>query len=300
MSKTIMEWCEYNKKPLYLNNVTKELYENMYKGELTCIEGCEAKIKFTERKNGFKFFSTWNKEGTKHNKDCPFYVKYTGKGGRKRLKEDNENSLNKISEQQIENSIKRKFEDLKKEYKKDTKEEKTKSTYYIENTGDKKVSTLIDEENNVDNTVKQYITSVNAEFINSTYLGLRKRVIGYISNAKYEYDNNKIYGYLNLRNEGHNVSAYFPEAFFNDETQVSDTNFKRFIDIVSHEIYAKKNKLTVVCFGEIKNKKKDKKAFNINIIKEPHFLINEMSFNAILNNGYIKKFEIAKNICTSK
>ena len=44
-------------------------YEAKYKGYLTCIKGCQARIKFTQRKkNDIKFFSTWNKEGNLHEK----------------------------------------------------------------------------------------------------------------------------------------------------------------------------------------------------------------------------------------
>ena len=70
---------------LYCKELDKEDYDSKYKGHLTCINGCEARIKFTQRKNNYKFFSTWNKEGKVHNKDCPYYVEYKGKKGREKL-----------------------------------------------------------------------------------------------------------------------------------------------------------------------------------------------------------------------
>ena len=48
------------KKDSYCGDLDKNDYETKYKGHLTCIKGCPAKIKFTERKNNVKFFSTWN------------------------------------------------------------------------------------------------------------------------------------------------------------------------------------------------------------------------------------------------
>ena len=43
-------------------HAVKNEYERKYKCKLNCIKGCNARIKFTERKNNIKFFSTWNKE----------------------------------------------------------------------------------------------------------------------------------------------------------------------------------------------------------------------------------------------
>ena len=50
-------------KPIHCQDLDKNDYETKYKGHLTCIKGCNARIKYTERKNNVKFFSTWNKEG---------------------------------------------------------------------------------------------------------------------------------------------------------------------------------------------------------------------------------------------
>lgn len=73
------------KKEIYCGDLDKNDYETKYKGHLTCIKGCPAKIKFTERKNNVKFFSTWNKEGHLHKEGCPYHVDYKGKVGRKSL-----------------------------------------------------------------------------------------------------------------------------------------------------------------------------------------------------------------------
>ena len=74
-----------SKKKIYCENLEKNEYEAKYKGYLTCIKGCQARIKFTQRKNDIKFFSTWNKEGNLHEKSCPYHVDYKGKMGRKKL-----------------------------------------------------------------------------------------------------------------------------------------------------------------------------------------------------------------------
>ena len=62
-----------SKKKIYCENLEKNEYEAKYKGYLTCIKGCQARIKFTQRKNDIKFFSTWNKEGNLHENSCPYH-----------------------------------------------------------------------------------------------------------------------------------------------------------------------------------------------------------------------------------
>ena len=73
-------------KPIHCEDLDKNDYETKYKGHLTCIKGCKARIKYTERKNNVKFFSTWNKEGDLHDEGCPYHVDYKGKRGRAKLK----------------------------------------------------------------------------------------------------------------------------------------------------------------------------------------------------------------------
>ena len=51
-------------KPIYVQNMEKDVYENVYKGNLTCIHGCEARIKFTERKNGKRKQGNCNRSGS--------------------------------------------------------------------------------------------------------------------------------------------------------------------------------------------------------------------------------------------
>lgn len=42
-------------KVISCKELEKNDYETKYKGKLTCIKGCKARIKFTERKNNIKF-----------------------------------------------------------------------------------------------------------------------------------------------------------------------------------------------------------------------------------------------------
>ena len=100
---------------IYCNDLDKEDYDSKYKGHLTCINGCKARVKFTQRKNNIKFFSTWNKEGKLHNKDCPYFVEYKGVKGRQKL-----NAYYKsieLDDDTIFNRIKRKYNELHRSIK---------------------------------------------------------------------------------------------------------------------------------------------------------------------------------------
>lgn len=288
MANVIMEWClsniEEDNKAIYVQNMEKDVYENVYKGNLTCIHGCEARIKFTERKNGIKFYSTWNKEGNKHKENCEFHVNYKGKAGRKRLIAEEEKR--QITEQQIENAIDRKIKNLKIKNTNENGGKKNQSTNKIEDTGIGvgKISSGNGEATEL-GAKRENVTSIESSLINSTYVERRKCVYGMIKNVQYEYsDSGELYGYLNLDNDYHKVSVYFPPAFYNEEYSDKEKLIK-FMEILAKEINEKK--IMVVCFGKIKNKKNKKDEFNIHVINPLHIKINEMSVDRILQNRCI-------------
>lgn len=292
MANIKMDWCLKNtndkKEPVYIENMEKDAYEQEYKGKLTCIHGCDAKIKFTERKNGIKFYSTWNKEGDKHRGDCEFHVKYKGKVGRKRLMSDEEKR--QITEEQIENAIERKIRSLKYKYVEVNGDKDNQGTNSVVNTGTERVKVSSGEGESTDiNSKRENVTSIESSLINSTYIDRRKCVYGHINNVQYEYsESNELYGYLNLENEHHKVSVYFPPAFYNNEDSNED-ELKKLMDILKEEINIKKKKAMVVCFGKITYKKKKHSEFNINVINPIHIKINEMSINEILIAKSIKE-----------
>lgn len=294
MANVKMHWCLRNnddkRKPVYIENMEKDTYEQEYKGKLTCIHGCDARIKFTERKNGIKFYSTWNKEGDKHSEDCEFHVKYKGKVGRKRLMADEEKR--QMTEDQIKNAIERKIKNLKYKYIEVNGGKENQATNSVENTGVEREKVSSGNGESTDsNSKRENITSIEASLINSTYIDRRKCVYGVIDNVQYEYsESNELYGYLNLQNEYNKVSVYFPPAFYNDEYSTED-ELKRLMDILKEEINNKDKKIIVVCFGKITNKKNKHDEFNINVINPLHIKINEMSIKQILINKSIKEID---------
>ena len=289
MSKVKMEWCKYEGLNKNSQTMSKESYKEKYRGNLTCIHGCEARIKFTEKNNGSKFYSTWNNEGNKHKDSCEFHVNYNGKAGRKRLIIDE--NKKEITEDQIRNAIIRNFKELKKIYNKINNGEEAQSTNLIENLGNKNIAKLTDKEGSVSNvTGRTNVITIEADTINSTYNEIRKCVVGIGKNIQF-YDEAMPYGYLNLKSEYYDVATYFPEAFFADNN-ISVTDFKKISDIINKEIKEHNRKITVICFGKITNKKKKKNDYNINVISPDHIMINEMALNDILISGKIKELNI--------
>ncbi|WP_411167758.1 hypothetical protein ACH36K_11440 [Clostridium sp. MB05] len=294
MAKIKMEWSlgeiDEKIKPIHVENMEKDVYESKYKGTLTCIHGCDARIKFTERKNKITFYSTWNGEGAKHNEYCEFHVKYKGKAGRKKLVAEEKNR--EISDEQIERAIDRKIKNLKQTYNGENGGEKNQGTYLIENLGEKNVAISVDS-NEISKKSERgaYVTSIEASLINQTYLDRRKCVFGVIKSIEYRYsDNNELYGYANLVNDKYQISAYLPPSFYRDN-YIDEINFKNALDILKEEINNKHKFAMVVCFGRIGNKKDSKKDYNINIIKPMHIKINEMTLEEILRKKSIKEIK---------
>jgi hypothetical protein len=183
MEETKIKWALYHNgetiQNVHYTDLDEDLYLQKYKGNLTCINGCEAKMKFTERKDGTKFFSTWNGEGRLHEEEiCPFHVKYKDNVGRKQLEEVHEKL--DLSDKQIENSIRSKFRALKdKSSEKKDGGETTRNTKYK---GKGSASVYSDS----GKTSSEYkgrirIGSLDANLITDDYINLRKCIFGKIN-----------------------------------------------------------------------------------------------------------------------
>ncbi|MBU3203726.1 hypothetical protein [Clostridium algidicarnis] len=290
--KTKMEWCFYNdgtkivKK--YVDNIEKEEYDYIYKRKLTCIHGCEAKVKFTQKKNKKKFFSTWNKDGKKHNENCEYHVQYTDELGRKKLKAIAEHI--QVNDEQIEAALKRKIKNLKKEFRGEINESDNLGSKVIINTGESDVKVGNDDaDGNGDKVSKrENITSIDASLINSTYENRRKCVYGRIDNVQYSHsESSELYGYLNLVNDYYKVSVYFPTSYY-EGNEFKKEELEKTLEILKTDIEKNNKKTIVTCYGEIKSKKGKKNDYNIHVINPKHILINEMSMNKILTKGELE------------
>lgn len=299
MAKEKMEWALYTnpqssvKESIYYEDVDRVEYESKYRNNITCINGCDAKVKFTHRKNNVKFFSTWNGEGNKHNEGCPFHVIYKGKLGRLRLKSYYEKR--ELNDNDIKITLLNKIRGLKRKYNGEDENKIQTSTKNIEDTGELLVPEDDTEAISTDNLHNKdrrmhNIMSIDARHLSMTYVGTRKCVYGIASNVQIENRNGGYFAYINLDNNGYSVSTYFPMAFYSQETGVTLDDFKRLFKILNIEINDKpKRKIVIVCYGEIK--RKAKKGININIINEKHIYINDMSIRQILSEGKLKNID---------
>lgn len=295
MSKEKIEWALYTnnetkgEEKIYFEDLNKEDYESKYKNNLTCINGCKSKIKFTHRKNNSKFFSTWNGEGTMHDEGCPFHVDYRGNIGRKKLKAYYEKR--EINDYDIKITLLNKIRGLKRNY---NGEDKIKEHVYskrVKNTGEMVVPGENAEGNYGDAISNKgrrihNIMSIDARYLTTVYIGTRKCVYGIGSNAQINNKNGEDFGYINLKNRGYNVALYFSKAFYSLENGITLDDFKRLFNILKKEITDKSEDIVIVCYGEIK--RKEKGGVNVNIINEKHIFINDMSIRQILAEGKIK------------
>ncbi|EDT23637.1 hypothetical protein [Clostridium perfringens] len=297
--KVLMEWCYFNdgikKRRLNVNNIEPDDYKSKYRGNLTCICGCEARIKFTNKKNGKKILSTWNKEGKKHDPDiCPYYVEYRNVKGRNKLIEKSE--LGMVSDEKVEASLKRKFKNLMLKFNQnDINIDKNYNSKII-NDGEKNIYTVKNDDTGETKSINNgRISYMESETINDDYNMLIRGIIGnvdniYISEGKEENEEGLegFYGYINLKSNYNKIHVYFPQAYYEgNEYKLKD--LKRFLEILRKE--NKSKNMIVACYGMIKRKDDSKNGFNINIINPKHIIINGMTVKEILNKCSIEELE---------
>ena len=213
------------KKEIYCGDLDKNDYETKYKGHLTCIKGCPARIKFTERKNNVKFFSTWNKEGHLHKEGCPYHVDYKGKMGRKKLSAYYESI--ELSEETILRRLQRKMEGLLRQYSDEDIIDPSNGSMEVDVIGEGEAVVFEGDENGNKSEYMPRIHYEDAEYISTDDIGCRKSVYGFISNVQLEEDNNKRkFAYFNLATKHSTVNIAFPEAFYSNELSAGMEEFE--------------------------------------------------------------------------
>ncbi|ASW42498.1 hypothetical protein [Clostridium isatidis] len=289
--KIRMEWCYYfdgtKKKRLNVKNIEKEDYIVKYRGKLTCIEGCDARIKFTPKKNGKNFLSTWNKEGSKHKLNCPYHINYNNVVNRKKLIEEEKKV--KPNDIQIQSSLKRKLKNLLLEFNEADIPKEKLSTSEINNIGvGKAINKIVDKDGVSDKEASQRITYMEAETINMAYNELWRGVIGNVDNVQTGLTDGVFWGYINLKNQYNRTNIYFPEAYY-EGNEFKANNLEKTLNIIKESCNGRENNIIITCYGEIKHKKNTKNDYNINIINPMHILVNGMTMDEILNTGKIKE-----------
>lgn len=270
-----------SKKKIYCENLEKNEYEAKYKGYLTCIKGCQARIKFTQRKNDIKFFSTWNKEGNLHEKSCPYHVDYKGKMGRKKLNAYYQSI--ELSEEIILRRLKRKMEGLLKQYSDEDIIDPPNGSMEVDVIGEDEVAVFEGDENGKKSEYLPRIYYEDAEYISTDDIGCRKSVYGFISNVQLEEDKKKgKYAYFNLATKHSTVNIAFPEAFYSNELSSGVQEFEIYVSKVKELVQKHPNKIMVIAYGEITRKKKDKNGVNVSVISPNRVLVDNKTYKQLV------------------
>ena len=270
-----------SKKKIYCENLEKNEYEAKYKGYLTCIKGCQARIKFTQRKNDIKFFSTWNKEGNLHEKSCPYHVDYKGKMGRKKLNAYYQSI--ELSEEIILRRLKRKMEGLLKQYSDEDIIDPPNGSMEVDVIGEDEVAVFEGDENGEKSEYLPRIYYEDAEYISTDDIGCRKSVYGFISNVQLEEDKKKgKYAYFNLATKHSTVNIAFPEAFYSNELSSGVQEFEIYVSKVKELVQKHPNKIMVIAYGEITRKKKDKNGVNVSVISPNRILVDNKTYKQLV------------------
>lgn len=270
-----------SKKKIYCENLEKNEYEAKYKGYLTCIKGCQARIKFTQRKNDIKFFSTWNKEGNLHEKSCPYHVDYKGKMGRKKLNAYYQSI--ELSEEIILRRLKRKMEGLLKQYSDEDIIDPPNGSMEVDVIGEDEVAVFEGDENGKKSEYLPRIYYEDAEYISTDDIGCRKSVYGFISNVQLEEDKKKgKYAYFNLATKHSTVNIAFPEALYSNELSSGVQEFEIYVSKVKELVQKHPNKIMVIAYGEITRKKKDKNGVNVSVISPNRILVDNKTYKQLV------------------
>lgn len=266
-------------KPISCQDIDKNDYETKYKYHLTCIKGCKARIKFTERKNNVKFFSTWNKEGEFHDEDCPYHVDYKGKKGRAKLKAYYEGI--QLDDDTILKRLQWKMEGLLKEHNENEIEHPKNGSARIVNVGEVTVDVPIEDKDGEKSDKVPNLKYEDANLITKDDEGCMKSVYGFIDNVQFVREKSGVaYAYFNLETKYSIVNIYFPEAFYRNEDANGIEDFERFIDNVKKMVDSSTEKIMVIGYGEIKNKKK--MGVNVNIISPKRVLVDNKTYYSVL------------------
>lgn len=284
-----IEWANYidgnSTETVRYTQLDKSLYESQYVGKLFCVSpNCSAEMKFTERRNGTKFFSTMNNQGASHDLNCPFYLIYEGETSGKQSLGDEIGSS--VSDEHIINTLNNKSRSMKRReeirhYKPRTKKNSRRTI----NSGQEIVSQIVDNgtigESPLSSRIR--INSLNSNFVTDNFLGQRKCVSGKI--VSLVVDEAEGYGSIRLENAQQQINAFIPPAFYSDPTVTTRNALKIFLNIVQREL-DRDNEMMFICVGMIQ-KNTNGHGININVINPSHFIINGEKYYPIITSGEV-------------
>lgn len=269
-------------RPICCDDIEKEEYEKKYKGHLTCIKCSRAKMKYTQRKDGVKFFSTWNKQGGAHSDDCPYNVIYRGERGRVKLEAFYRNV--RLDDDTILKRLKRKMASLLIKYNEEEMEHPDQGSLETETTGFAVAGVSVEHEDGSENGRRPALRYDDANYITSEDVGCKKAVYGIIHNVQLvSGKDDGVYAYFNLKTRTGVVNVYLPEAFYADEEANGVEEFEKFVKKVKDKVKSDGREIMVIAYGDIRKKKKV--GLNINVISPKRILVDNKTYFSILNEA---------------
>lgn len=266
-------------KPIHCEDLDRNDYETKYKGHLTCIKGCKARIKYTERKNNVKFFGTWNKEGNLHDEGCPYHVDYKGKKGRAKLIAYYEGI--QLDDDTILKRLQWKMECLLKKHDANEIEHPQNGSAQITKVGEGMIDVSIEDENGERSEKAPNLKHEDANLITKDDEGCMKSVFGVIDNVQFVSEKSgATYAYFNLKTRHSVVNIYFPEAFYSNEEANGIEEFEIFINKIKKMVDTSRDGIMVIGYGDIRVKKRE--GVNVNIISPKRILVDNKTYFSIL------------------
>ncbi|TVX95187.1 hypothetical protein [Cohnella terricola] len=281
-----IEWAFYQNgdetEEVFYEYLDKDLYESKYQEHLYCISAeCNAMIKFTHRKNGVKFFSTWNGQGDLHDTECPYYLQNKGDVERNKILGLIESAP--ITDEHIINTILNKSKNLKTKEKKKVPNRRLTTRRTLQGEQSSKPEVIDNGNINEKGSSQIKIFSLDSKHITPDYVGYRKCVFGKIRHVYFNETDD--YVYLNLDNDQYKVSVYLPHAFYADPEKTTKSALETFLRIVKHDLRAN-NELIIICVGMIRFKG-NQQGVNVHVINPSHLLINDAKYYEIITNNSI-------------
>lgn len=284
-----IEWAKYldngTVEDIYYESLDKSLYDSQYAGKLFCYTpNCNAEIRFTERTDGTKFFSTMNNQGTSHDKMCPYYLNYEGEVSRRRFAGGSIIGTS-VSDEHIINTIRNKSRSLKRRTLRPYVRGQRGTSRRTIDGGEETVSQVVDNgtvgESSLSSRIR--ITSLNSNFVTGDYLGQRKCIVGKIVGLSF--NKNEGYGSIQLENKSEKINAFIPPAFYSDETITTRATLNLFMNIIQQELN-RDIELILVCVGMLQEDQNGK-GININVISPLHLRINDKRYYDIITSNEI-------------
>ncbi len=284
----LIEWAKYIDVGIneyrHYSQLDKTLYESQYYKKLFCFTpGCNAEIKFTERRNGTKFFSTMNKQGTSHDPECPYFLNNEGEVLRRRLAEGSIIGTS-VSDEHLANTVKNKSRSLKRKVPRPSSiPQKRGTTRRTVSSRQETVSQVVDNgtvgESSLSSRIR--INSLNSNYVTGDYLGQRKCVFGKVISVIFNEEEG--YGNICLENEKNQINAFIPPAFYADGSTTRNA-LNIFLSIIQRELIDKKE-LILICVGMI-HENPNGEGININILRPSHMVVNDKQYYQVITaNG---------------